>query len=77
MRDKTHEEQIERWANFIKDKPQEFWRPKFNAFIDAQFDMAKKFYKNLEKTEEGKEAIKRVIEERLRANKSKRLQDNG
>lgn len=62
MRDKTHMEFIERWANFIKDKPQEEWRPKFNEFIDAQFDMAKRFRENLEKTEEGRETLKRIIE---------------
>jgi len=62
MRNKTHSEFIERWANFIKDKPHEEWRPKFNEFIDAQFDMAKRFRENLEKTEEGREILKREIE---------------
>jgi len=62
MRNKTHAEFIDRWANFIKDKPQEEWRPRFNEFIDSQFDMAKQFRDNMNKTEEGRQALKRVIE---------------
>ena len=66
MRNKTHIEFIERWAEFIKDKPQEEWRPKFNEFIDSQFEMAKRFRENMEKTEEGREALRNVIEWRKR-----------
>lgn len=62
MRDKSHIQQVERWADFIKDKPQGEWRQKLNEFIDAQFDMAERFRNNLEKTEEGREALKNVIE---------------
>jgi len=62
MRDKTHMEQVERWAEFIRNKPQKEWRPKFNEFIDAQFEIAKRFRENMEKTEEGREALKKVIE---------------
>jgi hypothetical protein len=62
MRDKTHLEFIDRWAEFIKSRPQEEWRPKFNEFIDAQFEIAKRFRANMEKTAEGKQALKRVIE---------------
>jgi len=62
MRDKTHLEFIERWADFIKNKSQSEWRPKFNEFIDAQFDIAKRFRDNMEKTEQGRENLKNVIE---------------
>ncbi len=62
MRNKTHLEQVERWANFIKGKSSKEWRPKFNEFIDSQFEMAKRFRENLEKTEDGRQALKRVIE---------------
>jgi hypothetical protein len=62
MRNKTHIEQVERWAEFIRDKPLEEWKPKFNEFIDAQFEIAKRFRDNMEKTEEGRQALKRVIE---------------
>ncbi len=62
IRAQTHAEFIERWANFIKDKPQEEWRPRLNEFIDAQFQMAKRFRDNMEKTEEGRATLKRVIE---------------
>jgi hypothetical protein len=53
---------VERWAKFIKDKPQEEWRPRFNDFINAQFKIAERFRNNLEKTQEGRKALKRVIE---------------
>jgi hypothetical protein len=43
MRDKTHIEQVERWAEYIKITPQEKWRSGLNEFINAQFDIAAKF----------------------------------
>lgn len=64
MRDKSHMEQVIRWANYIKDAPREEWKKKMNAIIDAQILTARRFYKNLERTEEGKKIL-----ERLRAEK--------
>jgi len=66
MRDKTHAEQIARWANLIKDKPQTEWRPQLNEFIDAQFDMAKRFRENLKKTQKGLRALDRLRESRIK-----------
>lgn len=56
-RDKTHNEQIERWARFVKDNPDK-WKPKFKEFIDAQIIISRRFYKNLLKIPGGKEKIK-------------------
>ena len=56
-RDKTHREQIERWANFVKNNPKQ-WKPKFKEFIDAQILISRRFYKNLMKTPGGREKIK-------------------
>jgi len=66
MRDKSHNEQVERWANHIRNTPKEIWKPGFNEFIDSQFFMAEKFYKNLEKSEEGREILERLKKERLK-----------
>jgi hypothetical protein len=63
-RDNTHMEQVERWAEHIRVTPQEEWRKGFNEFIDSQFIMAEKFQERLEKTEEGRVILKRIIEEK-------------
>lgn len=46
MRDKTHSEQIERWAVKCRDNMNEC-KKEVNAFIDAQIEKANKFYENL------------------------------
>ena len=56
MRDKTHTEQIERWANYVKNNPDK-WKSKLQPFLDAQIIMARRFYKNLARIEGGKEKI--------------------
>jgi hypothetical protein len=66
MRDKTHIEQVERWAEFVRDNDREKWKPGVDKFIDAQFEMALKFYKNLEKTEEGRKILERLIKVRIK-----------
>jgi len=56
-RDKTHINQVERWARFVKENPDK-WKPKFKEFIDSQIIMSRRFYKKLGETEEGKNKIK-------------------
>ena len=56
MRDKTHREQIERWAEYVKNNPKE-WKKKLKPFLDAQIIMAKRFYSKLAETEEGRKKI--------------------
>lgn len=56
-RDKSHLEQIERWAEYVKDNPNK-WKPKFKEFIDSQLIMARRFYKKLAETKEGREKIR-------------------
>jgi len=56
MRDKTHNEQIERWANYVKENPDK-WKSKIKPFLDSQIIIARRFYKNLSQTENGKEKI--------------------
>ena len=56
MRDKSHEEQIERWAEFVKNNPTK-WRSKAKPFIDGQILMARRFFNKLAETPEGREKI--------------------
>ena len=55
---------IKYWANFIKTHSDEEWSKGHNILIDSQFQHARNFYKNLEKTENGRTILKRLIEER-------------
>ena len=57
MRDKTHEEHLERWARFVRDNPISAWKPEHSRFIDSQIIMANRFYSRLEKTPEGRKKI--------------------
>jgi len=55
MRDKSHMEQVERWANYVKNNSD--WKIKLKPFLDSQIIMAQRFYKKLGETEEGKKKI--------------------
>ena len=68
-RDKSHSEQVKRWANFVKSKPIEIWKPALNDLINSQYEIALRFYKNLEKTKEGRETLERLKKERLKVRK--------
>jgi len=56
MRDKTHNEQIERWAEYVKNNPD--WKIHLKPFLDSQIIMARRFYKKLAETPNGKEKLK-------------------
>jgi len=62
MRDKTHNEQIERWAEYVRETPRAVWKPKFNEFIDAQFDMADKFRAKLKMSARGRAILAEIVE---------------
>lgn len=70
MRDKTHMEQVVRWAEYVRNASREEWKGKLRLFLDAQIIMARRFYKNLEKTESGREILERLKKERLKVRKS-------
>lgn len=57
MRDKTHAEQIERWALYVRENPDK-WKSKLRPFLDSQIIMSRRFYKKLAETENGLEKIK-------------------
>src|SRR3989344_6035864 len=43
----------------------EKWKPRLNEIINAQYEIARRFYNNLEKTEKGRIILKRLMAERL------------
>lgn len=60
MRDKTHMEQVKRWAIFVRDHPRSVWIKEVGPLIDSQIIMANRFYERLAKTEGGMEKIKKL-----------------
>jgi hypothetical protein len=59
-RDISHEEQIVRWAKFVRDNPDK-WKAKHKDFIDSQIILARRFYERLAKTPGGKEKILEIL----------------
>lgn len=60
MRDKTHAEQIERWACYVKDNPD--WKKKLKPFLDAQIIIARRCYAKIRKLPNGEDKIRRLRE---------------
>lgn len=46
-REKSHKEQIERWANFVRKNPDK-WKKDHTLFTDSQIIKANKFYSGLD-----------------------------
>lgn len=65
MRDKSHIQQVERWAEFCRDNPAEF-RKHLNVFLDAQIIKAREFYKRLNRTENGRTILNKLKAEKLK-----------
>ncbi len=59
MRDKTHIEQIERWAKYVKGNPGK-WKSQLKPFLDSQIIISRRFYSKLAETEKGRNKIKRL-----------------
>ncbi len=60
MKDRTHIEHIEQWAEFVKTHPRSVWWNEVGPLIDAQIIMANAFYERLAKTEGGIEKIRKL-----------------
>lgn len=56
MRDNTHNESLERWAQFMKEHPLE-WKKIHTAFINAQFIKSKKFIQRLLSSPSGRDKL--------------------
>lgn len=59
MVDKSHNEQVRRWAEFCRDNPLEF-RRHLKPFLDSQIIIARRFYERLLKTKNGKEIVMKL-----------------
>ena len=55
----SHQEQIERWAHFVREHPSE-WKKIHTTFINALFDKHKQFLERLKKTPGGEEKMKEL-----------------
>ncbi|MBM3308792.1 MAG: hypothetical protein FJY77_00920 [Candidatus Altiarchaeales archaeon] len=60
MRDKTHMEQVERWALFVKTHPRSEWIKHVKPLVDSQITMAERFYRKLKKQKNGAEKIRKL-----------------
>ncbi len=58
-RDPSHQEQIERWARFVRENPHT-WKKEHTKFIDAIFQKQRDFDERLLKTPGGKEKLSQL-----------------
>lgn len=57
----NHQEQLERWAQFVRDNPTK-WKKHHTKFINALFEKNQQFMQRLLKTPHGKEKIIQLYE---------------
>lgn len=55
----SHMEQVERWARFVREHPNE-WRKPHTEFINALFANHARVLKELSKTKEGREKVEKL-----------------
>ena len=51
---------IKYWADFVKNNPDMLWSKGQAELINSQLDSSANFYKELEKTEEGKKILRKI-----------------
>ena len=68
IRDKSHMESDEKWAEFVRTAPRNEWKKVMDVFIDAVYEKSDEFYKRLEQTEKGREILKRLLEDKIKKN---------
>jgi len=57
-------QQIDRWAAYCKAEPEKA-KKAVNALVDAQIDIANRFYERLRKTPEGRKAYQKLLKLRM------------
>ncbi len=55
----THQDFLERWARIVRERPREEWKPIQNAFLNAQYEKAVRFYQRYAE-QHGEEAARRL-----------------
>ncbi|PIN74968.1 hypothetical protein COV17_04435 [Candidatus Woesearchaeota archaeon CG10_big_fil_rev_8_21_14_0_10_36_11] len=63
MNRKTHLEQVERWAYFVRENPTT-WKKVHTEFINALFDKHEQFKKRILKTPCGKQKLEELYGKR-------------
>ncbi len=58
MRDKTHLDQIERWARHVKEDPN--WKKQLKPFVDSQIIIARRTHKEILELPNGADKLKRI-----------------
>lgn len=58
MRDKSHNEQIERWAKFVRTNKD--WKKHLTPFLDSQIIMARRAHKKILALPNGKSILKQI-----------------
>ena len=58
MRDKTHSEQIERWARHVRGNAD--WKKQLKPFLDGQIIIARRAYKKILELPNGKEKVRKI-----------------
>lgn len=59
VRDPSHNDQVERWARFVKNNPREVWIAELKPFIDGQIEKANRFYDRIA-GERGSDTVERL-----------------
>ncbi len=59
MRDKSHMQQVERWAHFVRENPAK-WKKAHTEFINALFQKNEEVIQRLLKQPGGKEKLKEL-----------------
>ena len=57
------------WANYINSVNDDIWSKQQNVIINSQMHNSRDFYKNLNKTEKGREVLRRLKERMLSVGK--------
>ena len=60
MRDKTHMDQVERWAHFVKEHPTE-WKAIHTEFINAVYEKAYDSIEKIRRQPDGKNKIIKIF----------------
>ena len=60
MRDKSHSDQVERWAKYVKNHPRSDWIKEIKPFIDSQVIMANRVYGKLANEKYDVEKINKI-----------------
>ena len=67
-RDKRHDEALVRWAEFVRSNEREKWKKQVDVLINSVYQKSRDFYSRMQKTENGREILRRLREEKIKRN---------